>query len=70
MDSFFGVFAFYYDRTVARHEAVSGGERGVWDGERSTNWDSNSGRLECNSAVCRQSAHEAISTDVLLNRIK
>lgn len=39
---------------------------GGGDRERSTSWDSNSGRPKRNGDTCRCAAHKAIGADILL----
>lgn len=38
-------------------------ERGGWDQQRTTRWDSNSGHRECSYTVCQRTNHEAIGVD-------
>ncbi len=48
------------------------GESGGRDQERSTSWDSNSGRPKCNDAVCQRAAHKPIGTNgfTILNMLR
>ncbi len=65
-DLFLAFLPFLFDRTVVRQETKLEREEG-WDRERSASRDSNTGRSKHNGATCRRAAHEAISTNILVD---
>ncbi len=42
-------------------------ERGERDRQRTSRWDSNSGRRERSCAICRRTNHKAMGADSVLN---